>query len=55
VAQGFILLALIAGLVAFVVVRARRRLGLASTSRTWLVVMALAVLVVLALWASTRG
>lgn len=53
-AEGLILLGFLAVLVATFTVRARRRLGLASTGKTWAVVMAVFAAVVLGLWASSR-
>jgi hypothetical protein len=55
VAAGIILLAFLACLAALVVVRVRRRLGLASTGRIWLAVITGFVILVLALWANARG
>jgi hypothetical protein len=54
VAEGLILLGFLAVLVALFVVRTRRRLGLASTGKTWAVVIAVFVIFVLGLWASAR-
>jgi ABC-type uncharacterized transport system permease subunit len=56
-AAGLILLVFLALLVAFGWSRLRRRLGMGTTSgRTWLIVMAVFVVGVLALWAySTQG
>ncbi|HUB38982.1 MAG TPA: hypothetical protein VMA72_09025 [Streptosporangiaceae bacterium] len=50
--QGVILLVLIALIVAYVVARTRRRMGLLVTGRTWLVVMVAVIIGALALWAS---
>jgi hypothetical protein len=50
--QGFILLVVIALIIAYVVARTRRRMGLLVTGKTWLVVMLGVVIVALALWAS---
>ncbi len=50
--QGFILLVVIALIIAYVVVRTRRRMGLLVTGKTWLMVMLGVVIVALALWAS---
>jgi hypothetical protein len=55
VATGIVLLGFIAVLAAFIVVRTRRRLGLISTGRTYLVVITGFVILVLALWATARG
>ncbi|HEY2549554.1 MAG TPA: hypothetical protein VGI64_03155 [Streptosporangiaceae bacterium] len=54
-ATGIVLLGFIAVLAAFIVVRTRRRLGLISTGRTYLVVITGFVILVLALWATARG
>jgi hypothetical protein len=50
VTQGLILLAFIAGLIALFATRARRRLGLSSSGKTWLIVMVVVIVIVLALW-----
>ncbi len=50
--QGIVLLVFIALIVAYVVVRTRRRMGLLVTGKTWLVIMACVIVGVLALWAS---
>jgi hypothetical protein len=50
--QGIILLLVIALIVAYVAARTRRRMGLLVTGKTWLVVMAVVVIGLLALWAS---
>ncbi|HUZ38250.1 MAG TPA: hypothetical protein VMV17_18155 [Streptosporangiaceae bacterium] len=50
---GLILLAFLAILVAFGWARFRRRLGMPTTSRSWLTVIAVFILVVLAMWAYT--
>ena len=50
---GLILLVLLALLVAFGWARFRRRLGLGTSGRTWLTVMAVGVLGVLLPWASS--
>jgi hypothetical protein len=50
--QGFILLIVIALIVAYVVARTRRRMGLLVTGKTWLAVMLGVIIVALALWAS---
>jgi hypothetical protein len=56
-ATGVILLVFLALMVAFGWSRARRRLGMGTTSgRTWLIVMAVFIVGVLALWVySTHG
>jgi hypothetical protein len=51
VASGWILLLVLAGLVAYVVARASRRMGIRVTGRTWLMVMTGFVVVMLVLWA----
>jgi fumarate reductase subunit D len=50
VAQGVILLVLIAALIALFTTRVRRRMGLSVTGKTWIIAMVVVVLVVLALW-----
>lgn len=50
--QGIILLLFLALIVAYVVARTRRRMGLLVTGKTWIMVMTGVVIVVLALWAS---
>jgi hypothetical protein len=51
---GLILLVFLALMVAFGWSRLRRRAGMGTTSgRTWLIVMAVFILVVLTMWAST--
>jgi hypothetical protein len=53
--QGIILLLVLAAIVAYVVARTRRRMGLVVTGKTWAVVMAGFVIIVLTMWAaSTR-
>ncbi len=52
--QGVILLVFIALIVAYVVTRTRRRMGMLVTGRTWLVIMGCVVIGVLALWISQR-
>jgi len=54
VTTGLILLAFLAILVAFFVTRMRRRLGLGVTGKTWAVIIAVFVIVVLSLWASSQ-
>lgn len=51
---GLILLGFLAVLVALFVTRMRRRLGLGVTGRTWAVIIAVVVIVVLGLWASAQ-
>jgi hypothetical protein len=50
--QGFVLLIVIALIIAYVVARTRRRMGLLVTGKTWLAVMVGVIIVALALWAS---
>jgi predicted PurR-regulated permease PerM len=50
VAQGLILLALIAAFFAFVTTRVRRRMGMSSSGKTWIIAMVVVILIVLALW-----
>jgi len=53
--QGIILLLVLAAIVAYVVTRTRRRMGLLVTGKTWVFIMTAFVVVVLAMWAaSTR-
>jgi len=49
--QGVILLVIIALIIAYVITRTRRRMGLLVTGRTWLYVVAAVMLGILALWA----
>jgi hypothetical protein len=49
--QGVVLVVLIALIIAYVVIRTRRRMGFLVTPRTWVVVMTAVVVGVLALWA----
>gem|GEM_PF-1088818 len=49
---GLVLLGLLALAFALLVVRLRRRFGLASTGRTWAVLIAAFVVLMLALWAA---
>jgi hypothetical protein len=53
VTAGLILLVFIGLLIAYVLSRGRRRLGLPTRGRTWLVIIAAAVLLGLFLWASS--
>jgi hypothetical protein len=50
--QGLILLVVIALIIAYVVARTRRRMGLLVTGKTWLMVMLGVIIVALALWAA---
>ncbi len=51
-AEGLILLAFLGALTALFTVRVRRRMGVASSSRTWLIVITAVILAGLLLWAS---
>jgi hypothetical protein len=53
--QGLILLGFLGVLVALLTVRVRRRMGLTSTTKTWLTVIIGFVLVGLTLWAASHG
>jgi hypothetical protein len=50
--SGITLLVVIALIVAYVVARTRRRMGLLVTGRTWIIVMIGVVIAALALWAT---
>jgi len=50
--SGIVLLVVIALIVAYVVARTRRRMGLLVAGRTWIVVMVGVIIAVLALWAT---
>ena len=50
--EGIILLVIIALIITYAVTRARRRMGMLVTGKTWIVVMLVVVIGVLALWAS---
>lgn len=50
---GLILLVFIGLLLAYFLSRGRRRLGMPTAGRTWLVILAAVVLLGLALWASS--
>jgi hypothetical protein len=50
--QGIILLIVIALIVAYVVARTRRRMGLLVTGKTWLAVIVAVIIGLLVLWAS---
>jgi hypothetical protein len=52
---GLILLAFLGVLVAFFLTRMRRRLGLGVTGRTWIVIIAVFAVAVLALWANSQS
>ncbi len=49
---GFILVAFIAALVTFGVVKARRKIGMSVSNKTWTVAFLVTVLVILALWST---
>jgi hypothetical protein len=50
--SGITLLVVIALIVAYVVARTRRRMGLLVTGRTWIIVIVGVVIAALALWAT---
>jgi hypothetical protein len=50
--SGITLLVVIALIVAYIVTRTRRRMGLLVTGRTWIIVMVGVVIAALALWAT---
>jgi hypothetical protein len=52
--DGLILLGFLGVLAALFTVRVRRRMGLASTARTWLMVITGFVLIGLTLWAASH-
>jgi hypothetical protein len=49
--NGLILLVVIAAIIAYGVAKAGRRMGLATTTKGWIIVMTVFVLAMLALWA----
>jgi hypothetical protein len=51
-ADGLILLVFLGILIAFFTVRVRRRMGIASSAKTWLIIITWAVILGLALWAA---
>jgi hypothetical protein len=51
--QGIILLLVLAAIVAYVVTRTRRRMGLLVTAKTWVAIMTGFVIIVLVTWAAT--
>jgi hypothetical protein len=51
-AQGIVLLVFLALIIAYVIARTRRRMGLLVTARTWFIVIVCVVVGVLALWAT---
>jgi hypothetical protein len=52
--DGLILLLFIGALAALLTVRVRRRMGLGSTGRTWLMIIVWAVILGLVLWAAAQ-
>ena len=50
--QGIILLLGLAAIVAYLITRTRRRMGMVVTGRTWIAIMAGFVIIVLAMWAA---
>jgi hypothetical protein len=54
--QGIVLLLIIAVIVAYAVTRARRRMGLHVTGKTWATIIAGFAILVLSMWAAaSRG
>jgi hypothetical protein len=53
VTNGIILLLVLALIVAYVITRTRRRMGLIVTGKTWIAIMTGFVIVVLAAWAAS--
>ena len=53
-ADGLILLALIGVIAAFVTVRVRRKMGIASNSKTWYMIIIGVILVGLTIWAASN-
>jgi hypothetical protein len=51
--DGLILLAFLGLLIAIFVVRVRRRMGIASTGKTWLTIITCVIALGLVLWASS--
>jgi hypothetical protein len=49
---GFILVAFLAALVTFGVVKARRKIGMSVSNRTWAISFLITVLIILALWST---
>jgi hypothetical protein len=54
VAQGVILLVLIAAFFALLATRLRRRMGMGVTGKHWIIVMTGVVVILLALWDASR-
>jgi len=52
-ADGLILLALIGVIAAFVTVRVRRKMGIASNAKTWTAIIVGTILVGLTIWAAS--
>jgi hypothetical protein len=53
VTNGIILLLVLALIVAYVITRTRRRMGLIVTGKTWIAIMTGFVIIVLAAWAAS--
>ncbi len=53
-AGGVILLVLIAGFIAFLAIKARRRMGMGVTGKHWIIAMTGAIVVLLVLWDQSR-
>ena len=53
-AGGVILLVLIAGFIAFLVTKGRRRMGMGVTGKHWIIAMTGAIIVLLVLWDASR-
>jgi hypothetical protein len=51
-AQGIVLLLFVALVISYAVVRARRRMGMMVTGKTWIVLIGVIALVVFASWAA---
>jgi hypothetical protein len=49
---GLILLAFLGALIAFFTVKARRKMGVGSTGKTWITIITGAIIIGLLLWAS---
>jgi hypothetical protein len=52
---GLILVAFIAGLFTFGFTRLRRRMGMSTSGRTWVITFVVTVLIILGLWAGGHG
>ena len=53
-AEGLILLVLIAAFCALLATRVRRRMGMGVTGKHWIIVMAGVIVILLALWDASR-